>query len=134
MNKIYKRSTLKTTNRKKDWRTNRERNIILNFRVSEKEKEMIERRIELTGLEKAEFFIESCLYQAVLVRGNIKSFDKIRKRLDDLEQKLFEPKEITELDSADRETVRMILEILDRLYGERRCPYGSNKELRRKNR
>ena len=38
MNKIYKRSTLKTTNRKKDWITNSERNIILNFRVSEKEK------------------------------------------------------------------------------------------------
>ena len=98
----------------------RNRDQILNFRVSKKEKELIERRIELSGQEKAQFFIESCMYQAVLVRGNIKSFDKIHKRMDGLEKKLLIPTDIMNLNPEDRECIRMILEILDRLYGGRK--------------
>ena len=56
------------------------------------------------------------MYQKLLVRGNIKSFDKIKKRMDELEKKLVIPTDIRELSPEVRETIRMILEILCKLY------------------
>ena len=64
--KIYKRATLHTISVKTKKEESRKRNVILNFRVSEKEKELIEKRIELSGLKKSEFFIQSCLYQVFI--------------------------------------------------------------------
>ena len=57
MNKIYKRETLgseKRERRPENW--TRERNVILHFRVTEEEKRKIEKRIELSGLSKQDFF------------------------------------------------------------------------------
>ena len=122
MTKIYRRPNIYVREGEKNKKDehNRTRNQILNFRVSVAERELIERRIELSGLDKASFFIESCLYQKILVKGNIKSFDKIKKRLDELEGKLSSPAVFAALDDVDLETIRMILEILDRLYGDRK--------------
>ena len=124
--KIYRRSTqLGDTPQKKKDEKARKRNNILNFRVTPTEKELIERRIELSGLDKASYFIQSCMYQKILVRGNIKSFDKIKKRLDELEQKLVAPTDISKLEPVERETIRMILEIMNKLYGrDDRLPEG----------
>ena len=122
MAKIYRRPNLyvrEGEKAKKDER-NRVRNHGLNFRVTVDEMRLIERRIELSGLSRSTFFIESCLYQKILVKGNIKSFDKIKKRLDELEGKLSSPAVLAALDDVDRETIRMILEIMDHLYGDRR--------------
>ena len=104
--------------KKKDEKA-RKRNNILNFRATPTEKSLIERRIELSGLDRASFFIQSCMYQKILVRGNIKSFDKIKKRMDELEEKLVVPTDISDLPTEERETIRMILEILDKLYGRK---------------
>ncbi|MBR0146909.1 MAG: hypothetical protein IJM25_09640 [Eubacterium sp.] len=106
--------------KKKRNEQNRTRNQSLNFHVSPAERKLIERRIELSGLDKATFFIESCLYQKILVKGNIKSFDKIKKRLDELEGKLSSPAVLAALDDVNLETIRMILEIMDHLYGGRK--------------
>ena len=122
MAKIYRRPNLyvrEGEKAKKDER-NRVRNHGLNFRVTVDEMRLIERRIELSGLSRSTFFIESCLYQKILVKGNIKSFDKIKKRLDELEGKLSSPAVLAALDDVDRETIRMILEIMDHLYGDRK--------------
>lgn len=115
--KIYRRSTQlgDTPPKEKDEKA-RKRNSILNFRVTPAEKVLIERRVELSGLDKSSFFIQSCLYQKVLVRGNIKSFDKIKRRMDELEHKIIIPTDLTELSSEERETIRMILQILEKLY------------------
>ncbi len=116
--KIYRRPTqLGDTPRKEKDEKARKRNNILNFRVTPMERALIERRIELSGLDKSSFFIQSCMYQKILVRGNIKSFDKIKKRLDELEHKLIAPTDITELKPEEIETIRMILEIMNKLYG-----------------
>lgn len=118
--KIYRRPTqLGDTPRKEKDEKARKRNNILNFRVSPAERELIERRIELSGLDKASYFIQSCMYQKILVKGNIKSFDKIKKRMDDLEKKLVAPTDIRDLSPEERETVRMILEIMNKLYGRK---------------
>ena len=80
--KIYRRTTqsspiLKSNAGKKA----RKRNIILNFRVTEQEKNLIEKRIERSGLRKSDYFIESCLYQKILIKGNIRTSDKMKEQL-----------------------------------------------------
>ena len=116
-NRIFRRPTqLGDTPKKKKDEKARKKNNILNFRVSPAERSLIERRVELSDMDYASFFIQSCMYQKLLVRGNIKSFDKIKKRMDELEKKLVIPTDIRELSPEERETIRMILEILCKLY------------------
>ena len=106
--KIYKRATLHTISVKTKKEESRKRNVILNFRVSEKEKELIEKRIELSGLKKSEFFIQSCLYQAILVKGNVHAFDKIRECLKDIGTEISKVETLLEL--------RTIIELLKFVY------------------
>ena len=91
MGKIYRRDTLQRSEivKKKDEKA-RKRNTIINFRVTPTEKKLIESRISISGLSRSKFFIESCLYQAVLVKGNIKTFNEMKKDI-------FEIKEIINL-------------------------------------
>ena len=80
--KIYRRTTQSShTLKSNDGKKARKRNIILNFRVTEQEKNLIEKRIELSGLKKSDYFIESCLYQKILVKGNIRTSDKMKEQL-----------------------------------------------------
>ena len=80
--KIYRRTTQSShTLKSNDGKKARKRNVILNFRVTEREKGLIEKRIELSGLKKSDYFMESCLYQKILVKGNIRTSDKMKERL-----------------------------------------------------
>ena len=125
MDKIYRRSTqLGDTPRRKKNEKNRVRNTIMNFRVSPKEKKLIEARISATGMPKAEFFIQSCLYQAILVKGNIRSFAEIDRRLAEIAAVLEENSDLTDLDPEQAETLKTILEIMNSRYGKDKN-YGS---------
>lgn len=89
MNKIYKRETLGSEKREKhpeNW--TRQRNVVLNFKVTEEERQKIEKRIELSELPKQDFFIASRLYQNINVVGNVKSFNAIRKEMVSIENHL----------------------------------------------
>ena len=77
---------------------------------------MIEARISATGMEKADFFIQSCLYQTILVRGNIRSFTEIRNRIEELAKTIHRNSRLEEMDPAQAETLKTILEILDRRF------------------
>lgn len=80
--KIYRRTTQSSSILKSnDGKKERKRNIILNFRVTEQEKNLIEKRIELSGLKKSDYFIENCLYQKILVKGNICTLDLMKEQL-----------------------------------------------------
>ena len=58
--KIYRRSTqVSNTPKKKKDEKARKRNNYLNFRVSPNERTLIERRIELSGLDMSTYFIQS---------------------------------------------------------------------------
>ena len=82
VDKIYRRTTqLSDTPKRKDDEKARKRNVVVNFRVTQKEKELIDRRIELSGLKKSDYFIESCLYQKILVKGNIRTSDTMKEQL-----------------------------------------------------
>ena len=82
MAKIYRRKNLVSgvTPKKKNEK-NRKRSVIVNFRVTPEEKELIDERIALSGLPRAEFFIQSCMHQKVITFGNVKTFDAIRKKM-----------------------------------------------------
>ena len=114
MSRIFKRSTLVKAGEKKP--KNRKRNVIVNFRVSAEEKALIDNRIELSGLSKSEFFINSCLHQQITVLGNIKTFDAIKKRMEQIDEHLCNLRSMEEVDWEIAESLRAILEILDNIY------------------
>lgn len=119
MAKIYRRTTLISGIKKKKDEKKRKRNIIMNFRVSPEEKQMIEERVKLSGMAKGEYFIQSCMYQKISVLGNIRTFDAIKESVSKLDRKLMELKSVEELDEVTLESLRMVLELLDGIYNKR---------------
>ena len=118
VDKIYRRPTQskgKRKSRSKKNEKNRVRNVIMNFRVSPTEKELIETRIKLTGMLKSKFFIQSCLYQTILVKGNIKTFTEIKKQI----EQIYKNPNLEKLEPEQVESLRIILEILNTLFGKK---------------
>ena len=119
MAKIYRRDTLVLgVSPKKKNEKNRKRNTIVNFRVTPEEKQLLDDRIALSGLARADFFIQSCLHQKVVTFGNVKTFDVIRKKLVVVNKHLQEVSKSEELDLEVLESLRMILELFDGLERE----------------
>lgn len=112
MAKIYRRENLVSgvTPKKKNEK-NRKRSVIVNFRVTPEEKQLIDERIALSGLSRAEFFIQSCMYQKVITFGNVKTFDGIKKKLLVIDEHLQAVEKSEELDLKILESLRMILEM-----------------------
>jgi nitrogenase subunit NifH len=119
MAKIYRRSNLVSgIRKKKKVEKNRVRNIIMNFRVSPQEKELIDNRIRLSGLARGDFFIQSCTRQKIITTGNIKTFDAIRESVKKIDGHLQEIRMAEELDEGILVELRTILELLDSIYNE----------------
>ena len=117
MDKIYRRPTqLGGTPKKKKNEKARKRNIYFNFRVSPGERAAIEARIAMSGLPKARFFIESCLYQKVLVKGNVRTFSEIKTALSEIMALLEKDPKLEHLDPVHAECLRMIMEIVDKRF------------------
>lgn len=112
MAKIYRRDNLVSgvTPKKKNEK-NRKRSVIVNFRVTPEEKQLIDERIALSGLPRAEFFIQSCMYQKAITFGNVKTFDGIKKKLLVIDEHLQAVEKSEELDLKTLESLRMILEM-----------------------
>ena len=119
MAKIYRRTTLISGTKKKKDEKKRKRNIIMNFRVSPEEKQMIEERVKLSGMAKGEYFIQSCMHQKISVLGNIRTFDAIKESVSKLDRKLMELQSVKELEEVTLESLRMVLELLDGIYNKR---------------
>lgn len=121
MDKIYRRTSLvaSTQSKIKDDKK-RKRSIIVNFRMSPEEKRLLDNRIELSGMQRQEYFIQSCLHQQVHTSGNIKTFDTIRKKMRLIERHISSLSKVDELDYEMLESLRMILEMLDGLYGDKK--------------
>ena len=114
MAKIYRRDNLIWGVRtKKKNEKNRKRSIIVNFRVSPEEKILLDERIALSGLSKAEFFIDSCLHQKIVTLGNVKTFEIMKKKLIVIDKHLQEVTKSDELDFELLESLRMILELFN---------------------
>ena len=119
MAKIYRRDNLVSgVTPKKKKEKNRKRSVIVNFRVTPEEKQLIDERIALSGLPRAEFFIQSCMQQKVITFGNVKTFDAIRKKLLVIDEHLQAVEKSEELDLEILESLRMILEMFAGLERE----------------
>lgn len=119
--KIYRspNRVVRTEPKPKKNEKNRKRNTFYNFRVSPTEKQIIDARIAMTGLPKAEFFIQSCMYQAVLAKGSIRTFEAIRRAVEDIAKQLEINPKLENLDIVQLGELRIILEILQKLFGKK---------------
>lgn len=119
MAKIYRRDSLVlgvAPEKKKE--KNRKRSVIMNFRVTPEEKQLIDERIALSGLPRADYFIQSCMQQKVITYGNVKTFDATKKKLLVIDEHLQAVGKSEELDLEILESLRMILEMLAGLERE----------------
>ena len=120
MTRIFKRDTLiSNTKPKKQYEEKRKRNIIMNYRVTPEEKELINRRMELTGLKKSDYFIQSCMHQNITVLGNVKTYEAMKEKIAIIDKHLTQITTVEELDINILEYLRTILEILDNVLGEK---------------
>lgn len=130
MAKIYRRDNLALgVVPKKKNEKNRKRSVIMNFRVTPEEKQFIDERIALSGLPRAEYFIQSCMQQKVITFGNVKTFDAIKKKLLVIDEHLQVVGKSEELDLEILESLRMILEMLAGLEREDEVNGEINKKL-----
>ena len=119
MAKIYRRDNLISGVRpKKKNEKNRKRSVIVNFRVTPEEKQLIDERIALSGLARAEFFINSCMRQKIVTFGNVRTFGEIKRKLAGIDRHLQQIEKSEELDIEVLESLRMILEMFDGLGRE----------------
>lgn len=119
MTKIFKRDTLISgVSPKKKNEKKRKRSVIVNFRVTPEEKKLLDNRIELSGMQRQDYFIKSCLYQKIITYGNIRTFDVMRKKVVEINKHLNLISKSEELDLEVLESLRMILEMLDGLREE----------------
>ena len=119
MSKIYKRKYLiEGVVPKKSNGCIRKKNIIINNRVTPEDKEIIYKRIELSGLTIQDYITQSCKYNKVNVVGNVKTFDAIRKEMKIIDEHLCKVQRADELELSVLESLRAMLEILDGFYGE----------------
>ena len=119
MTKIFQRDTLilGVSPKKKDEKK-RKRSVIVNFRMTPEEKKLLDNRIEISGMQRQDYFIQSCLYQKIKTYGNIRTFDVMRKKVVEINKHLNLISKSEELDLEILESLRMILEMLDGLVEE----------------
>ena len=116
MSKIYVRDSMKTSSKEKSEDENRKRNRIVNFRTTDEERDLIFNRIELSGLNKQDFFLSSCLHQSIVTVGNIKTFSKIKEEMKVINTHLQQVIEGADLDEEVIDNLRTIAEIIDGFY------------------
>ena len=117
MSRIYKRNYLiEGVVPKKDDEHARKRNIIMNNRVTPEDRDIIYKRIELSGLSVQDYITECCKHSKVTAIGNVKTFEAIRREMKVIDEHLCQVQRADELDLQVLETLRAILEILNGFY------------------
>lgn len=96
----------------------RKKNIIINNRVTPEDRDIIYKRIELSGLTIQDYITQCCKYGKATAVGNVKTFDAIRREMKVIDEHLCRIQRADELDLQVLESLRAILEILDGFYRE----------------
>ena len=119
MSRIYKRNNLvEGVTGKKNYDYPRKKSIILNNRVTPEDRDIIYKRIKLSGLTIQDYITQCCKNGKVIAIGNVKSFDAIRREMKVIDEHLCQIKRADELDLQVLESLRAIVEILNGFYGE----------------
>lgn len=115
----YMRKHMESDSGKKPKRNekNRVRNVLYNFHVTQEELEMIMHRIDITGMSRREYMLNSCLGNEITAIGNVKTFNRIQSTLDEVIDKL---NALTSIEDIDDVTLQKIKNIVDVYAGLKR--------------
>ena len=114
MGRIYKRKNLvEGVTLKKSEDYPRKKSVIMNNRVTPEDRDIIYKRIELSGLLVQDYITQCCKYNNVTVVGNVKTFDAIRKEMKVIDEHLCQIQRVDELELPVLESLRAIVEILN---------------------
>lgn len=118
MSKIFRRETLKKAKKKikKKKESNRIRNKYVNFRVTQDEYELLNKKVEMSGILKQDYIIQCLLNYEVKVDADYRLADKIAKELFQLARVI---KKYGQLEDEEQEVILFVLEIYEELKEEK---------------
>lgn len=117
---MFRRHSLDDISKKtKNKEKNRKRNRILNFRVSEEEYDLINKKIEISGLKKQDYFIQMLLNHEVKLVSDYRLSDNIAKEIFQLAKVI---KKFGKLDDDEADILIYVLEIYEEIKKEK-SPY-----------
>ncbi|MDD7318523.1 MAG: hypothetical protein PUG74_07575 [Prevotellaceae bacterium] len=102
--------------KKKRRENNRKRNHILNFKVSEEEYELINKKIELSQMSKQDYFIKLLTEHEINVYADYRVADAIAKEIFQLARVI---KKVGKLNEVEDEILLYILEIYEEIKKEK---------------
>ncbi|MGB4626968.1 MAG: plasmid mobilization protein [Erysipelotrichaceae bacterium] len=111
LQKLAKNSRLK----KKD-ESKRKRNKCVNFRLTEEENQILNKKIELSGLLKQEYILNCLLNYEVKMAQDYKLYDRLSKEIFQFAKVI---KKYGKLEEPDQEILLFILEIYEALKQEK---------------
>lgn len=91
---------------------NRKRDIVVGFRISKEERDILDNRVRICGYTKQEYLIKSALMQRLLVVGDRKVLNEFREQLNSIEKELKRIASINDFDEVKFESLKTILEIM----------------------
>ena len=91
---------------------NRKRNRILNFRVSEEEYDLINKKIAINGLKKQDYFLQMLLNHEIKLVSDYRLSDNIAKEIFQLAKAI---KKFGKLDDDEADILIYILEIYEEI-------------------
>ena len=94
-------------------RHNRWRSKTVAFRVSPEEDAQIETAVQLSGLTKQDYIIQSVLHQKVVATGNPLILVQFRQNLQRIERELERIVQVSDMDEELLTPIRSMLEILE---------------------
>lgn len=86
----------------------RKRNKIISFRASEKEAELLDRKVEISGLTKQDYIISSLTSPTVSIKADYRLEDKFSLEIFRLANLV---KKYGRLEEEDQEVLRFLIEI-----------------------
>ena len=118
MKMIFRQETIQKQAKqiRKKHENNRKRNRILNFRVSDEEYELINKKIELSQMSKQDYFIQLLTEHEISVRADYRVADAIAKEIFQLARVI---KKVGKLNEIEDETLLYILEIYEEIKKEK---------------
>lgn len=118
MTKIFRRGSLEKQKEKriKKKEVNRVRNKYVNFRVTPEEYDLLNKKVEISGILKQDYIIQCLLNHEVKVLADYRMADKIAKEIFQLAKII---KKYGRLDDEEQEILIFILEIYEELKKEK---------------
>lgn len=118
MEKIFRRKSLQKYKKKKSKmrENNRVRNKYVNFRVTPEEYDLLNKKVEMSGLLKQDYIIQCLLNHEVKVVADYRLADSIAKEIFQLARVI---KKFGKLDDQEQEILILILEIYEELKKEK---------------